>query len=167
MTIFLVGVDGSEGARRAALFAARRARAENARLLLVHIVESTHYPMMLPEEFPPQLVGQHEESESALQYVLQPVKDAVKEAVEAEDLEIELLVRHGYPAIRLAELAREFRVDQVFTGRQGRSRMAALIFGSVSRELVRSCPVPITVVPYSLLEEPSRPESEIETSGTR
>lgn len=162
MTTFLVGVDGSEGGRRAALYAARRARAEKARLLLVHVVEHPQFAMMLPEEFPPPPPTARDESEGALTLVLQPLK----EELDVEDLEVELLVRHGHVADLLAELAQEHRADQVFAGRRGRSRMASLIFGSVSKELVQSCPVPITVVPLRYrVEEESRPDREIEGSA--
>ena len=44
-------------------------------------------------------------------------------------------------------LADERGVTQIFTGRRGRSRLAALLFGSVASTLVQVSPVPVTVVP--------------------
>ena len=50
MGTFLVGVDGSEGAQRAAQFAAKRARAEGFLLILAHVVDWSPYEFLTPEE---------------------------------------------------------------------------------------------------------------------
>ena len=57
------------------------------------------------------------------------------------------MVRHGHVAEALSSLAEERGVTQIFTGRRGRSRLAALIFGSVASTLVQVATVPVTVVP--------------------
>lgn len=163
-TTFLVGVDGSEGARKAAHYAAERARAEKARLLLVTIVEPTPYAPTMPEELPIMPVEPRDEIDHVIEHVLKPLE----EELAAADLEIELMVSRGRAADQLNNVAREHHVDQVFTGRRGRSRVASLLFGSVSRALVQSCPVPITVVPHrSLHEESPRTKPEAEAARGR
>ena len=143
MTTFLVGVDGSEGAQRAAEYAAKRARAEGARLILAQVVDWSPYEFLTPEELSERPVELREEIEEATTGILKPLEEAIGGA----GLEIEMLVKHGHPAERLCELADELGVDQVFTGRRGRSRVTSLLFGSVSGALVQMCPAPITVVP--------------------
>ncbi len=161
-TTFLVGVDGSEGARRAAHYAAERARAEKARLLLVAIVEPTPYAPTMPEELPIMPVEPRHEIDDIIEHVLKPLEKELA----ADDLEIELLASRGRAAEQLNKVAHDYRVDQVFTGRRGRSRVATLLFGSVSRALVQSCPVPITVVPSRSRREGS-PRSKPEAEAAR
>jgi nucleotide-binding universal stress UspA family protein len=143
MARFLVGLDGSEGSRRTALFAARRARAEGAELVLAHVVDWSPYEVLTPEELSERPVEHRKEVEQALATIVDPVAEAVAEP----DLAIQKVVRHGHTAESLIDLVEELSVDQVFTGRRGRSRVASLLFGSVSGALVQICPVPITVVP--------------------
>ena len=143
MTTFLVGVDGSDGAQRAAEYGAKRARAEGARLILAHVVDWSPYEFLTPEELSERPVEHQEEIEEAMTGILRPLE----EAIGGSGLEIETMVKHGHPAERLCDLADELAVDQLFTGRRGRSRVASLLFGSVSGALVQMCPVPITVVP--------------------
>lgn len=47
---FIVGIDGSDCARRAAEFAARRARTAGARVVLLGVVEWSRYSFYTPEE---------------------------------------------------------------------------------------------------------------------
>ena len=73
--------------------------------------------------------------------------DPLVESLDGEGLEISCVVRHGHVAETLSSLAEERGVTQIFTGRRGRSRLAALIFGSVASTLVQVATVPVTVVP--------------------
>jgi len=141
--LFLVGIDGSEGARRAAEFAARRARAEGGRLLLVHVVEWSGHEMLTPE----QLAERHVEREHEIQQARERILAPVAAALEGVGVAVETLVRHGHVTEVLCALAKERGVTQVFSGRRGHSRIAALLFGSVAGSLVQVSPVPVTVVP--------------------
>jgi len=139
---FLVGVDGSEGSRRAAEFAAERARRENARLLLVCVVEWSPFGTLTPEEQAERHVQREKEIASAEAQVLAPLRESL-----GEGLEIESLVRHGHVAEVLCDLATERGAAQIFSGRLGRGRFKSLLFGSVAGSLVQVAPVPVTVVP--------------------
>lgn len=143
MVVFLVGADGSEGARRAAQYAARRARSEGAKLILAHVVDWSPYEFLTPQDLGERPVEHRKEIEKATSGILQPLADELG----GDGLEIELVVLHGHPSESLCKLAEEHKADQLFTGRRGRSRAVALLFGSVSGSLVQICPVPITVVP--------------------
>ena len=143
-TTFLVGVDGSDGSRRAALFAAERARGEGARLLLVHVVDWSPYEVLTPQELESRHVDRQREIDDSTREILGPLVEAVKQG---GDLEVESLVRHGHAGEVICQLAKDRGVTQVFTGRRGRTKLGALLFGSVSGTLVQVCPVPLTVVP--------------------
>lgn len=139
---FLVGVDGSEGARRAAEFAAERARREGARLLLACVVEWSPFTPLTPDEQAERHVQREKEIAAADAHILAPLREAL-----GEGLEVEGLVRHGHVAEVLCELATERGAAQIFSGRLGRGRFKSLLFGSVAGSLVQVAPVPVTVVP--------------------
>lgn len=139
----LVGVDGSESGRRAADCAAARARAAGARLVVAFVIEWSPYTFNTPEENEQRHKRREEEIERARTHVLDPLVGELR----ASGLEVEGVVRHGNPAEVLGGLAQEHGAAQIFIGRRGMSRIAALLFGSVAGSLVQVAPVPVTVVP--------------------
>lgn len=139
---FLVAVDGSEGSGKAARFAAERARHEGARLVLLHVIDWSPYEVMTPDELSERHVEREKEIREAKERVLEPLAAELRRL----GVEPELMVRHGHAAETVCEVAREIDATQVFAGRRGRSKLGALLFGSVSGSLVQICPVPLTVV---------------------
>lgn len=139
----LVGVDGSDSSRRAADFAAARARAGNARLVVAYVIEWSPFTFNTPEENEQRHRRREEELARAQTQVLDPLVRELK----AAGLEVEGVVRHGHAAEVLAGLAKEFGTGQIFVGRRGQSTIASLLFGSVAGTLVQISPVPVTVVP--------------------
>jgi nucleotide-binding universal stress UspA family protein len=139
----LVGVDGSESSRRATAFAAARAHAGDGRLVLAYVIEWSPYAFNTPEENEMRHKRRLEEIERAKTQVLDPLVAEVR----AGGVEVEGVVRHGHAAEVLSGLVAEFDVTQIFVGRLGQSRVAALLFGTVAGSLVQISPVPVTVVP--------------------
>jgi nucleotide-binding universal stress UspA family protein len=140
---FLVAVDGSEGSDRAIEFAIERALAGKEKLVLAYVIEWSPYSFHTPEELAERHGRREEEIERAQTKLLGPVADAVK----AKGVDVEQVVRHGHTSETLAALATEYGASQIFIGRKGESRVAALLFGSVTASLVQTSPVPVTVVP--------------------
>lgn len=140
-TIFLVAVDGSEGSKRAVRFAAERARAEGARLHLLHVVDWSPYEVLTPRELETRHVEREREVERARRDTLEPL------AKELTGLEVTTDVRHGHVTETVGEVVKELGVTQVFSGRRGRSKVKSMLFGSVTAGLVQTCAVPFTVVP--------------------
>jgi nucleotide-binding universal stress UspA family protein len=140
--IMLVGVDGSEASRRAADFAATRARASGARLVVAYVIEWSPYTFNTPEENEVRHKRREEEIARAEAH-LAPLLGELR----AAGLEVEGVVRHGHAAETLSGLAAEYGAAQIFIGRQGVSKIAAMLFGSVAGSLVQISPVPVTVVP--------------------
>lgn len=138
----LVGVDGSESSRRAADFAALRAKASGARLVVAYVIEWSPYTFNTPEENE-QRHKRREEEIARAQAHLAPLLKELK----AAGVEVEGVVRHGHAADTLSALAREHGAAQIFIGRRGVSSIAAMLFGSVAGSLVQISPVPVTVVP--------------------
>ena len=142
-TAFLVGVDGSETAQRAADYAAERAAAEGAELILAHVVPWSGFEIKTASELASRHADKEREIEIALTDMLRPLADEL----EGRGITVSCVVRHGQPSEALCDLAEERRVSQVFAGRRGRSKFKTLVFGSVASALVQVSPVPVTVVP--------------------
>jgi nucleotide-binding universal stress UspA family protein len=140
---FLVGIDGSAGAARAAHFAAERARAEGGRLILAHIVHWSPHDTITQEEQAERHVQRQREIDRAQTELLRPLAGNLSDG----GVTVETVVRHGHVTESLCDIAREEDVKQIFTGRRGRSKVQALLFGSVAGSLVQVAPVPVTVVP--------------------
>jgi nucleotide-binding universal stress UspA family protein len=139
----LVGVDGSDSSRRAADFAAVRAKAGGARVVVAHVIEWSPYSFNTPEENEQRHQRREEEIARAEAQIIAPV---VAE-LQGGGLEVEGVVRHGHAAQVICDLAGEFGAAQLFIARRGQSKIAALLFGSVAGSLVQISPVPVTVVP--------------------
>jgi nucleotide-binding universal stress UspA family protein len=141
--IMLVGIDGSRESERAATFAAQRAKVNNARLLVVYVIEWSPYTFNTPEENELRHQRREQEIDVAQERVLTPLLKQL------QDMQVDVsgLMRHGHPAQVLNDLAAEHRAIQVFIGRRGHSRLKNLLFGSVASDLVQTSIVPVTVVP--------------------
>jgi nucleotide-binding universal stress UspA family protein len=141
--IMLVGIDGSECCQRAAQFAATAARASDARLTVVYVIEWSPYSFNTPEENAERHKRREEEIERARKQVLEPTLAMLADT----GVSIDGAVRHGHAAEILAKLAAEPGVRQLFIGRRGHSGLKSLLFGSVASKLVQISPIPVTVVP--------------------
>lgn len=139
----LVGIDGSEGARRAAEFALDRAKASGSRLVVAFVIDWSPYQFLTPEELEARPTQYKMELERAQTMILDPLVNAL----DADGIELETRVRHGHVADVLVEFARELGASQIFIGRHGHARGLRHFFGSVVNSLVQASPVPITVVP--------------------
>lgn len=141
---YLVGIDGSEGSRKAAECAKARAEASGARLVIVFVIEWSPYSFNTPEENDQRHREKEREIEQARTQVLEPL---VADLRAGSKVEIEALIRHGQPAEVLNDVAKEVGASEIVVGRLGRSKLASLLFGSVTSNLVQTSPVPVTVVP--------------------
>ena len=140
---FLVAVDGRAGSDRAVNYAAESAQESKSKLVLAYVIEWSPYSFHTPEELAERHGRREEEIERAQTKLLGPVTESLK----AKGIDVEQVVRHGHISETLAKLADETGASQIFIGRKGESRVAALLFGSVSASLVQTSPVPVTVVP--------------------
>jgi nucleotide-binding universal stress UspA family protein len=130
--LIVVGVDGSESSRLALRWAARIARAEDARIDVLGAWEwpSTYSWTALPGEYSPK-----EDTEK----VLTEVVDEVFQEERPADLRIGVL--EGDPARLLIELSKQALL--VVVGSRGHGGFAGLLLGSVSAKVAElaKCPV--------------------------
>jgi nucleotide-binding universal stress UspA family protein len=141
----LVATDGSEGADRAIDYAARRAKADRAELLIVNVVGGYGLPEKILLAFTnDQSVLLKELLESESTQTLSAAGDRARKAGVGTIL---LESRTGEVAQTIIKLAEEMKADAIVVGKRGAGRVAGALLGSVSQKLVVLSPLPLTVVP--------------------
>ena len=148
MESVLVGVDRSEGSRRALRFALQRARVNDWRVTVVNVVNWSRYSTFHTHE---DNERRPVTSKAELREAQREIIDVLMAEAEAEGLleglEVKTLVRHGRPSEVLAELGAKPKHDLIVVGRTGDSNLKVAIFGSTASRLVQHAPVPVVVVP--------------------
>lgn len=139
----LVALDGSDGSKRALGAAAAHARLASFDLVLAYVIDWSPYSFHTPQE----LEERHQRRESEIQRANDSILTPEIAALEADGLNVETVVHHGKIAETLLELGKQKGAAHIYIGRQGESRLQAMIFGSVSAALVQTSTVPVTVVP--------------------
>ena len=141
--VFLVGIDCSQCSDRALDYAAQRASAQDARLIVAHVVEWSPYTFSTPQENEQRHMRREEELERAHAEVVDPIVQRLRE----QGVNAEGMVRHGHAATTLNSIAEEIEATNIVIGRKGTSRLKLVLFGSVVSNLVQIVKVPVTVVP--------------------
>lgn len=134
----LLPTDGSSGMASVIDHAARLARAHDATLHALYVVDTaslTDVPMEASMEGVSQALRQ--EGETALEQT---------ERLAPEDLSVETDIIEGSPAREITAYASENPADLVVMGTHGRSGVDRLLLGSVAERVVRSSPVPVLTV---------------------
>lgn len=148
MESVLVGIDHSKPSRRALRFALQRARVNEWRVHVVHVINWTrwHEVPTLPElEARPNRIK--EEKASVKKNLFEPLLAEMEEEGLLEGLDVKTSVLFGRPSEVLSELAAKEGDDLVVVARTGDSNLKQAIFGSTASRLVQHAPVPVTVVP--------------------
>lgn len=141
--LYLVAVDGSEWANRAADQAIRQASQTGATVKLITVIPWSGYQPLTLDEMAHRPLEKHEEEATAKEVILDPILEKHKES--GVDVSGEFL--WGHPVKVIQERAKKEKASQVFIGRRGRSRIADLVLGSVANSLAHSLGVPIVLVP--------------------
>ncbi|MGO9361427.1 MAG: universal stress protein [Xanthobacteraceae bacterium] len=145
MNRILVATDGSEGAARAIDYAARRAKADGAELLIVNVIGGYDLPETAFMAFTNDrdvLLKELLASQSAA--TLTTARDRAREAGAST---IILESRTGEAAQTIIDIAHEKKADAIVVGKRGAGLVAGVLLGSVSQKLVSLSPLPLTVVP--------------------
>jgi nucleotide-binding universal stress UspA family protein len=140
----VVGVDGSDGARRALEWAVAEARLRGARLVAVHTWEMPPLgisagPFDPPTTLDPDLM---QRVASAARELL----DRELDAVDVSGLEVDKLAEPRNPADALLDAGRE--ADLLVVGTRGHGGFTGLLLGSVSQQVSHHAPCPVVIVPH-------------------
>lgn len=139
MTKIVVGVDTSEGARRALEWAIDEARLRGATVEAVHVWQLPVFAATPLGAFPID-TG---DFEADAQELFDEVVDSVE--ARAADVKVQRTFVAGHPASKLVELAAG--ADLLVVGTRGHGGFAGLLLGSTSHQVTHHAPCPVVVVP--------------------
>jgi nucleotide-binding universal stress UspA family protein len=136
----LVPLDFSEHAPALLEWAAHLAREHDSRVVLLHAYH-------LPVEFQ-QLEGAYLPAEFWSNVKAEAESALARHAAElrAQGIEVESVVREGYPATVIEEEAQRQRADLVVIGTRGLSGLKHLLLGSIAERVVQRAPCPVLTV---------------------
>ncbi len=134
----LVAIDGSEHARRAVDYAARRAKGVPCKIDLLHVEK----PVMAWEVGP---VSSTEAASNVHLIESREVLDAGAGQFE-RTTEVERHAVTGEPASTILEQASRLGVDEIIIGSRGLRPFGAALLGSVAYKVVHDATVPVVVV---------------------
>lgn len=149
----LLGTDGSQPAREAEQTALRLARAVDAELRAVHVLQQPSIYAAAPGFDPRILEARRKTGEDIL--------GQVRERVEEAGVRVTTDLAEGRPAERLLQRAQTWDADLVAVGTQGHGALERAIVGSVADHLVRTSPVPVLTVREATDEPSSAPIDRI------
>lgn len=147
---FLVPLDWSPDADQALVYAIDLARACNARLTLLHILQpapmaAVDVGIALPESY-----------FQALEADAQQHMEAALARVTEAGLTGESVVRYGVPFQVIVDTAQASHIDLIIMGTHGRTGLRHILLGSVAERVVRLAPCGVLVVRHAVkAEEPS------------
>jgi nucleotide-binding universal stress UspA family protein len=148
----VVGVDGSAQSERALRLGLEEARLRGVPLEVVHVWEAPPLGAISAGYAPglgpmPVDMADYSETLEAVEEAAQTVPDRMVEALsaEAEGVDVRIRAVQGSPADVLADISRD--ADLVCVGTQGHGRVAELVMGSVTRDLIHRAHCPVLVVP--------------------
>ena len=141
--LYLVAVDGSECSLRAADRAVSLAKQTHASVTFLTVKDWSYLQPMMLDGTAPIVLDQATEEQNTRTNVLLPLLDKYQDT----DLDIKTELIWGDPSSEIEEKIKELRASMLFIGRQGRSRIADILLGSVANKLAHQADVPIVLVP--------------------
>jgi len=120
-------------------FAVRSARATNAEILLLHVID--YVPTVLPVEMPAgYIVPQLDVVRTAAEKKMRRI------AANADYGKVRTLIEVGGAAAAIVNVARREKVEQIVMGSHSQRAVARFVLGSVADRVVHTAEVPVTVV---------------------
>ena len=132
----VVGIDGSEQAQRALVWAVGEARLRHAALAVVHVAP-------LPFDLAAPILTRRPTANELRTRGLELIDDAL-EKLDVDDLDVERVASIGHAASQLCEAARG--AELLVVGSRGLGGFRGLLVGSVTHQVVAHAPCPILVV---------------------
>ncbi|MFW8636515.1 universal stress protein [Cribrihabitans pelagius] len=139
----VLGYDDSRAAKTALAFAADLAKAQNAELVIAHVLEWSPYSFLTPEE----IEDRHKRREDELKRAEDALLAPVRKSLEGSGITVTTVLKYGHIAETLCAILTDTGASQLIIGRTGHSALSSRLFGSVAGSLAQAAPVPVTIVP--------------------
>ncbi|MBK8459968.1 MAG: universal stress protein [Micropruina sp.] len=143
MDSIVVGVDNSEASTRAVEFAVDRAKKNDWKIVLVHVIPWSPFSFTTPTENEERPRAKAHELAAGQEQIIAPMSAIA----EAAGVPFQSIVRHGNPSDTILDIAEDEKAVHIIVGRTGDSGLRAAVFGSVASRLVTQADIPVTVVP--------------------
>lgn len=150
----VVGVDGSEGGRRALRWAVREAASRGGTVQAISAWRWDTY------DLPPHASTSPAEERARAEDIL---NSEIESITERRGVSIASEAVEGRAAEVLSEAAKD--ADLLVVGSHGHSRMLHTVLGSVSEECVRRATCPVVVLPVGVPERLSRAQEVVPATG--
>ena len=136
----LVPIDFSDQSERVVEWATHLAKEHGSRICLVHAYH-------LPVEFQ-QLEGAYLPADfwANVRDEASKTLATTAETIRASGIEVEEVVREGYPATVIEEEAERIEADLIVLGTHGLSGLKHLLLGSIAERVVQKAPCPVLTV---------------------
>ncbi len=134
----LVPIDGSESSKKALEMAIVMARASNAELTILEVIE----------EFGP-LPGYYDAAPPGadrIKWISEQRFEKIHPMLDEENVKWNRRVEEGYAADRIVEIASDEKFDMIVIGSRGLSGLGRFLMGSVSDRVVHHAHCSVTVV---------------------
>lgn len=145
MPTYVVAVDFSKGSRQALDVAAQRAKADKARVVLVHAFHAGFRLAMIYDTGtldPITQVQQEMKLEEAVEFSTEWAG-----ILRRQGIDVDTVAKEEDAASLILEVANEHRADMIIIGREGHGVIHEFFLGSTADTVVRRAQVPVLVVP--------------------
>jgi nucleotide-binding universal stress UspA family protein len=132
----VLGLDGSDGAKRAIPFTVELARRDNARLVIAHVEQRVVGKGVAP-------IPGEDEIEAEID---RQAKELTEQGIDTR-VEKSSTIFVGGPAVAIAEIADQADADLIIVGTRGHSAAIGVVLGSVAERLPHLAHQPVLVVP--------------------
>lgn len=139
----VVAYEGDDPSHATLDFATNLAKAQDANLVVAHVLEWSPYSFLTPTEIEERHKRRAEELERAETAILAPVMKKLADS----GVEATTALKYGNVAETLCKIAKDAGASQIVVGRNGGSGLSSRLFGSVTGALAQISPVPVTIVP--------------------
>ncbi|TDJ15983.1 MAG: universal stress protein [Deltaproteobacteria bacterium] len=138
--LVLAPIDFSDQANVVIEWATHMAEEHSSKILLLHVYH-------LPVEFQ-QLEGAYLPPDfwSNVKKEAEQQLATHSQQIRKHEVEVETLVREGYPATVIVEEAERQRADLIVIGTHGHTGLKHLLLGSIAERVVRTAPCPVLTV---------------------
>ena len=138
----MVGVDGSEPAKRAVAWCARYAGALGAEVVVLHAIDMPFYVSPVPASVETQPLSPEDRAELGDQ-----VTNEWCSPLAAANVPFRVVLIDHDPALAIMRVAREEQADFVVVGRRGLGGFAEMLLGSTSYALTHHLDRPLLIIP--------------------
>ena len=136
----LVPLDGSDTAENVLSVVIGEAQSHKAKVILLRVIAPLRQSLVSG----PRIIHQIFEQ---MDSIAKDYLENIREKIQAEGIEVEFIIEHGTPALRILEIAEENNCDLIIIGSHGETGSFQWRFGSVANKIIKAqSSIPIMII---------------------